>query len=152
MGEEKEEEKVREKEEEKIDEKWSQDPLSAVILALILIWAGVVLLARNLGILDFFENLIAQFRLPELILPFEIPFLGVSAWRLFFLGAGVIVLMEVLIRLVVPRFRRRVFGSIIGAIVLIALGIGSWNLIWPLILIAVGASILLGGLLGKRKL
>ena len=150
--EEKEEEKVHEKEEEKTDEKWRQDPLSAVVFALILIWAGVVLLAHNLGILDFFESLIAQLKLPELVLPFEIPFFGVDAWRLFFLGAGGIVLFEVLIRLVVPQFRRHVFGTLIGAIVLIALGIGSWNLVWPLILIGVGASILLSGLFGRRKL
>jgi hypothetical protein len=151
--EEKEEEKVQEKEEEKTEEKESQDPLSAVVFALILIWAGFVLLAHNLGFLGFFEGLLAGLPLGELNLPWDaIPFFGITAWRLFFLGAGAIVLVEVLIRLVVPEYRRRVFGSIIGAIVLIAVGLGGWNLIWPLILIAIGASILLRGVLGKRKL
>jgi hypothetical protein len=151
--EEKEEEKVQEKEEEKLQEKQSQDPLSAVIFALILIWAGIVLLAHNLGWLDAFEGLLGQLPLGELDLPWErISFFGLTAWRLFFLGAGALVLIEVLIRLLVPEYRRRVFGSIIGAIVLFAVALGGWNLIWPLILIAVGASILLRGVFGGRRL
>jgi hypothetical protein len=151
--EEKEEEKVREKEEEKLEEKSTQDPLSAVVFALILIWAGVVLLAHNLGMLGSFEGLLSQLPLGELDLPWErISFFGLTAWRLFFLGAGAIVLIEVLIRLLVPEYRRRVFGSVIGAIVLIAVGLGGWNLIWPMVLIAVGASILLRGVFGGRKL
>jgi uncharacterized membrane protein len=156
VSDEKQEEKLQEKEvqkrEEKMEEKWHQDPLSAVVGALILIWAGVVLLAANLGLLDAFVRLVDLLPLPLYELPFEIPFFGASAWRLFFLGAGVIVLFEVLIRLIVPQFRRRIFGSLIGAIVLIALGFGNFEVIWPLILIAIGASILLGGLFTRRKL
>jgi hypothetical protein len=158
MGEEKvnEKEKVDEKEvdkhEEKTDEKWHQDPLSAVVGALILMWAGVVLLARNLGILDAFNRMLDLLPIPEPDLPFDIPFFGTNAWQLFFLGAAGIVICEVIIRLLVPAYRRRVFGSIIGAIVLLALGLGSWNLIWPLVLIAVGVSILLGGIFRKPKL
>jgi hypothetical protein len=149
--EEKEEEKVQEKEEEKIEEKGSQDPLNAVIFALILIWAGVILLAHNLGYLDQFKSLLDWLPLGGLNLPWEkIPFFGLTAWRLFFLGAGALVLIEVVIRLIVPEYRRRVFGSIIGAIVLIAVGLGGWNLIWPLVLIAVGAAILLRGVLGRK--
>ena len=153
---EKQEEKVQEKEvqkrEEKIEEKWHQDPLGTVVAALILIWAGVVLLASNLGLLDAFTRLMNLLPLPEYGLPFEIPIVGLTAWRLFFLGAGSIVLCEVIIRLIVPQFRRKVFGSLIGAIVLISLGFGNFEVIWPLILIAVGASILFGGLFTRRKL
>jgi hypothetical protein len=151
--EEKEEEKVQEKEEEKTEEKESQDALSAIVFALILIWAGVVLLAHNFGFLGVFEDLLAPLPLGKLDLPWEeISFFNATAWRLFFFGAGALVLVEILIRLVVPEYRRRVFGSVIGAIVLIAIGLGSWNLIWPLVLIAVGASILLRGILGRRRL
>ena len=156
MGEERDprmEEKDEEKAQEKTEEKQSQDLLSAIVFALILIWAGVVLLAHNFGFLGAFEGLLAGLPLGELDLPWEaIPFFSITAWRLFFLGAGAIVLLEVLVRLVVPEVRRRVFGSIIGAIVLIAVGLGGWNLIWPLILIAVGAMVLLRGVLGRRKL
>ena len=149
---EKQEEKFQEKEVEKQEEKWHQDPLSTVVGALILIWAGVVLLASNLGILDAFTRVMNLLPLPEYGLPFEIPFVGLTTWRLFFLGAGGIVLCEVIIRLVVPQFRKKVFGSLIGAIVLIALGFGNFEVIWPLILIAIGVSVLLGGLFTKRKL
>jgi hypothetical protein len=153
VGEEKVEEKQEkevQKQEEKMEEKWHQDPLSAIVAAMILIWAGTVLLAANLGLLDALEQLLEA--LPLYDLPFDIPFFGVSAWRLFFLGAGGIVLCEVIIRLIVPRFRRKVFGSLIGAIVLLALGYGNFEVIWPLILIAIGVSVLLGGLFNRRKL
>ena len=152
MGEEKLHEKEVEKQEEKMEEKWHQDPLSPIVGALILIWAGVVLLASNLGLLDAFARLVDLLPLPVYRLPFEIPIFGADAWRLFFLGAGAIVIVEIIVRLLVPSFRRRIFGSLIGAIVLISLGLGSFEVIWPLILIAIGTSILLGGIIGRRKL
>ena len=147
MAEEKFDEKEREKREEKApEEKWQNDPLGAVVGAAILIWAGLVLLASNLGILD---NLRSTLR--------DIPGLGlfgsVRTWGLILVGAGAIVLLGVLARLVLPAYRRPVGGSIIFGIVLIGLGLGnlfSWNLIWPLILIGIGFSILMGGLLRKR--
>ena len=50
---EKEREKQDEKSEEKTwDEKWQRDPLTVVAWAAIFIWAGLVFLASNLGILD----------------------------------------------------------------------------------------------------
>jgi hypothetical protein len=151
--EEKEEEKTHEKEQEKVDEKGGSDPLNAVVFALILIWAGVILLAHNFGFLEAFEDLVSRIPAGRLDLPWEeISFFSLTAWRLFFLGAGALVLIEVLIRLLVPEYRRRVMGSVIGAVVLLALGLGGWNLIWPLVLIAIGASILLRGLLGSRRL
>ena len=63
-------EKRQEKEEKSWEEKWQRDPLNAAAWALILIWGGIVLLASNLGLLDWF------------------PFL--EGWSLFFLGAGAI--------------------------------------------------------------
>ena len=96
---EKQEEKVQEKQVEKHEEKVQQDPLNAVVAALILIWAGVVLLASNLGLLETLTRLMNLLPLPEYGLPFDIPFVGLTAWRLFFLGAGGIVLCEVLVRL-----------------------------------------------------
>ena len=55
---EKSDEKELEKQEEKstdeksYEEKYRRDPLGAVVWALILIWAGLVLLAQNMGTLD----------------------------------------------------------------------------------------------------
>jgi hypothetical protein len=132
--EEKEAEKA-EKEEEKARgvwgyEKWRRDPLSAVVWAGILIWAGVALLAENAGLLTRFE--------------------WVNAWGLIFMGAGAIVLLEIAVRLLVPAYRRPVGGTLVLAVVLLGIGLGNlfgWDVIWPLVLIAIGLSLLLGGLM-----
>ena len=127
--EEKEHEKEHEKEAEKSwDEKWRRDPLSAVVWAAILIWAGVALLAENMGLLVRFGRL--------------------DAWGLIFVGAGVIVLLEVVVRLLVPSYRRAVGGTLVFAVVLVGIGVGNlfgWEVTWPLILIAIGVSMLLRG-------
>ena len=131
---EKEEEKQAEKHEEKSwDEKWRRDPLSAAVWAAILIWAGVVLLAQNLDLLVQFETL--------------------EPWGLVFFGAGVIVLLEVVVRLLVPTYRRPVGGTLVFAVILLGIGLGNlfgFDVIWPLILIAIGVSVLLGGLFRHR--
>jgi hypothetical protein len=94
------------------------DSLDSIGWAAAFIWAGiVVLLATTLG-------------------------LGAQGWSLFFLGAGVLVLMQVAIRLLVPAYRQPVWGDLIWAGILFGLGTGGWGLIGPLILIAIGASIL----------
>ena len=114
------------------DEKWRNDPLSAAAWAGILIWAGLMFLAENLGFLGPLEPL--------------------SAWNLIFGGAGLIILLEAAVRLFVPAYRRPVGGSVIFGIILIAIGLGdiiSWNLFWPLIIILIGAGLLLRSLLGR---
>jgi len=126
-------EKEHEKEEKSWEEKWRRDPLSAVVWAAILIWAGVVLLAESMGFLARFERL--------------------DTWGLIFLGAGLIVLLEVAIRLLVPAYRRAVGGTLIFAVVLVGIGLGGlfgWAVTWPLILIAVGVGMLLRGLFRRR--
>jgi hypothetical protein len=138
------------KREEKQEEKWHRDPLGSVVGAFILIWAGVVLLAANMGSLDVFTDFLARLSIRPYDLPFDIPFFSLGAWQVFFLGAGVILLFEILVRLLVPAYRRQVFGTFIGAIVFLALGLGQWAVIWPLILVAVGVSILIGGLVRRR--
>jgi len=126
----KEEEKEAEKDEKTWDEKWRRDPLSAAVWAIILIWAGVALLAENIGLLARFERL--------------------DIWGLIFIGAGVIMFLEVVIRLLVPSYRRPVGGTLVFAVVLVGLGLNNlfgWELTWPLILIAIGVGILLRGFL-----
>jgi hypothetical protein len=152
MADEKFDEKEMEKREEKSpeekswDEKWRRDPLSAVVWAAIFIWAGLVLLASNLGYLD---QIIRRTDIPGLeALP-----KAVEAWPLILTGAGVIILLEVVVRLLVPAFRKSVIGSLIFAIILIGIGLGdliSWNIFWPTILIVLGISILLRGL-GRKE-
>ena len=133
---EKEEEKEAEKEEKEEknwDEKWRRDPLSALVWASILIWAGLVLLASNLGLLVSFER--------------------IDAWGFVFIGAGVILLLEVAVRLLVPDFRRPLLGTFIIAIVLLAIGLGNlvnWGLVWALVLIIIGVSIVVRGFFWRR--
>jgi hypothetical protein len=126
-------EKHEEKEEKNWEEKWRRDPLSGIVWAAILIWAGLVLLVDNLGFLARIELL--------------------NAWAIIFIGAGLIILLEVAVRLLVPAYRRAVTGSLILGLVLIGIGLGnllSWNVIWPLILIILGVFILVRGLIWRR--
>jgi len=144
-------EKEMEKHEEKsadeksYEEKYRRDPLGAIIWAVILIWVGIVLLAENMG---YIEQLGLSLNFADL--PFEVPFVG-NSWSLIFLGIAFILLVEVVIRLIIPDYRRPLMGTVIFLILCIGLAFGSWNLIWPLILIAVGASILLRGVFRSNQ-
>lgn len=138
--EEKEQEKEHEKQEEKdIEEKWRRDPLSAIVWAAILIWAGVVLLAGNLGYLETWASAIGLG--------------GMEVWNYIFLGAGVILVVEALVRLLMPAYRRSIVGTLILALVFFGIGLGDrfgWDLIWPAILIIIGLSILLRGFIRRK--
>ncbi len=129
-------EKEREKDEKddlSWEEKWRRDPLSAAVWALVLIWAGLVLLADNLDLFATVE--------------------WFSTWGLILTGAGVILLLEIAARLLMPDYRRPVGGSLIVAAVLLGLGLSSLveaAVAWPLILIAIGVGLLLRGLIGTR--
>jgi hypothetical protein len=130
--EEKQEEK-QEKEEKSWDEKWQRDPLGTLVWAAILVWAGLVLLASNLGLLARIEKL--------------------DTWNLIFIGAGLIILLEVVVRLLLPDYRRPVIGSIILAVLLLAIGLGNlinWGIIWALALIAIGVLIIFRGMFRGR--
>lgn len=130
---EKEEEKQHEKETEKNwDEKWRRDPLSAIIWATILIWSGFALLLENLGFLVRFET--------------------VSAWDLIFIGVGLLLLGEALLRVLIPAYRRPVMGTVIFGIILLSIGLGSlvnWGMIWAVVLIVLGVSLLLRGFITR---
>jgi hypothetical protein len=136
-------EKELRKHDEKVEER---DRLSTLVWAAILIWAGVVFLAINQGWLE-------QLNLPTSILsnlmPGGLHLFEPSAWSLIALGAGVILLLEALVRFLVPAYRRHLGGNLIVAAVFIGLGLGNWygwEIVWPLILIAVGVVVLIGGL------
>ena len=144
-------EKERSKHEEKsYEEKWQRDPLGALIWALVLIWAGAVFLADNLGLLDAFSGIFGGlFGREPSEMPFDLPFLPLEAWSLFFFGLAVLLFVEIVIRLLVPAYRRPVVGTVILAAVFLGLSIGSWGLIWPLILIAAGLVLVFGSLWRK---
>lgn len=146
-------EKDREKREEKSseekssEEKWQRDPLSAVIWALILIWAGLVFLMDNLGVLDSIQT--SGGMIPGVDIEVDL-----GPWAIILTGAGVIVLLEALIRVLVPAYRRPVGGTIIFGFILIGIGLGNllnWSLVFPLILIGLGLSIILRGFMRSKS-
>jgi hypothetical protein len=125
-------EKSRAQEEKSWEEKWRRDPINTASWAIIIIWAGLVLLADNLGL-------------------FDDSFL--KGWPLFFVGAAVILLLEIVFRLLVPAYREPFAGNFVIAIIFLAIGLGgliNWNLIWAVALIAIGAYALLRGVLRPR--
>ncbi len=135
-----------EKEEKKREEKRRDDPLGSLSWALILIWAGLVFLADNLGWLDQVQV--------ELALPEGLDFIGLRTWPLIFLGAGLIVFTEALIRTFAPAYRTSDGGDYIWAAILLGIGLSGifgWQLIWPLILIFLGLSILVKALIRQRR-
>jgi hypothetical protein len=113
------------------EEKWRRDPIDAAGWAGIFIWAGLVLLADNL---DIFGT-------------------RWEAWPIIFIGAGVIVLLGVVVRLLVPAYRRPVTAGLIFGVILVGIGLGEltdWVVIGGLILIAVGVSALLRGFISRN--
>jgi hypothetical protein len=155
MADEKSDEKEMEKRDEKDeksreekswDEKWRRDPISAIVWAILFIWAGVVLLADNLDVLaPWLDNLAASTGLA---------FIGeMEAWEVILIGGGLIVLVEVVVRLFMPQYRRGVGGTIFFAILLLSVGLGNvigWEVVGPLIFIALGLAILSRGLFGRK--
>jgi hypothetical protein len=75
-------------------------------------------------------------------------------WAYLLLALGGIFIFEVLLRSIMPAYRRPVYGKLIAGLVLIAIGASniygfvSW---WPLIIIGVGVFILFSALLRPRK-
>ena len=139
MPDEKMDEKQEEKSQEKTwEEKWRRDPLNSIVWAAILIWFGVVLLIGNLG----FFNALNQFLSGGLVQ------INLEAWSIGFLGAGVILVLEVLARLMIAEYRQPVTGTLVLAAIFVGIGLG--NIIggavtWALILIALGFGIILRG-------
>ena len=114
---------------------WQQDSLSRTIWALILIMAGVLLL----------------------IVSMDSPFLGglgwFNVWGAIMIGAALLLGLEIAIRLISPTYARPLRGRIILALVLGFIGLSSFTNIdlWPLILIAIGLSVLYQALIGGKK-
>ena len=136
---EKEEEKRTEKNEEKgrsWDEKWEHNSLRMICLAVILIWGGLVALAGSLKLFHYGWD--------------------EHGWAIFLLGAGVILVVKVIVRLLVPEYRRPIGASLLIGFILILVGLfdlinWNWNYIWPFILIIIGLFIVLRGAFRRRK-
>lgn len=107
------------------------DALAGVTWAAILIFAGAILLADNIGMLPRYGS--------------------AGAWDWIMLGAGSLLLINALIRALSPDLRAPNAFWVIAGVILLALGgsaifgvsITQW---WPLILILFGLSALASGL------
>ncbi len=139
-------EKADEKRDEKRDEKqheeksweekgWRRDTLSGTIWALILIWAGVVFL----------------------LVTTDVAFLSWlnwgNAWGAVMLGAGILLVLEMAIRLMVPAYAAPLRGRTILALILIFSGLNAFIdfELWPFLLIAIGLWILISNLTGSKR-
>lgn len=111
--------------------------------AFVLLWAGFVFLADNLGYLTRWKSLLPA--LPE-------GFRYLSAWPIVMIGAGVIFLISALLITILPGKKHHLTGQFILAAVALGIGLGqlySWSLIGPFVLIAIGLSFLLRGLFNR---
>lgn len=71
-----------------------------------------------------------------------------NMWGAFLIGLGGLLILQALVRLVMPDHRRGVLGLAMGGLVLIALGTipfggADWAQWWPLALIALGIAMLI---------
>ena len=137
-------EKELQKHDEKVEER---DLLSTIVWGAILIWAGTAFLLVQQGFFDRFITPIFSNTPLKMLEP--------DAWSLIALGAGIILLIEVIVRLLVPSYRRSIIGTLILSVVFISIGVTNlfnfnWDLTWPLILIAIGVSVLLRGFVNKK--
>ena len=132
---EKQDEKQQEKEQEKgqgLDEKYRHNPLGFVSFGLLIIWLGVNLLLRNAGVITDND----------------------PGWAVFLWGGGVIIFAGAFLRLFVPAWRRPVIGSFIWGAIWVGAGFGlwydNWEVIGPIVIIAIGVAILAGRLAPRR--
>jgi hypothetical protein len=91
-----------------------EERLDPVIIALTIIWGGLVALGSTLGVLP-----------------------NVEPWSLFFLGVGALVIIEFGIRWLVPSFRKDLLGTLGLAGFIFFLG--GWTPLWSAVLILMGA-------------
>jgi hypothetical protein len=129
-------EKGQEKQEEKgqgPDEKYAKNPLGFMIFAIVLFWVGVYLLLRN-------RHMFADTD---------------QSWAYLVWGIAALAFVEIVIRLMVPRWRKALVGTFIWAAIWTGVGFGlwtggDWEIIGPILLIAVGLALILGRLLPRR--
>ncbi len=113
---------------------WRSDLIDGLGWAAGFIWAALVILA---GATNFAAN-----------------FSWWDGWAVFFTGAGIIVLVEVAFRMLLPAYRKSVVGNLIFGLILLAIGLGGlvgWIWVWPLVLVAIAAVILRGAFKKHKK-
>jgi hypothetical protein len=131
-------EKGQEKQEEKgkgPDEKYERNPLGFIIFAIDLFWLGVYLLLRNRHVFADTDQ----------------------SWAYLVWGIAALGAVEIVIRLMVPRWRRAVTGTFVWTVIWAGVGFGlwtnndnDWEIIGPVVIIAVAVAMVLGRLIPRR--
>ncbi len=115
------------------EEKGAGDRLGSLSWALILIMAGLVFLAVSANLFPGLD--------------------WSNAWSLIVMGAGLVIGLEVILRFLMPEYRRPLSGRLILAVVLLLVGAGGfigWDNTWPFILIGIGLAMLVGALTNRQ--
>lgn len=129
-------EKAQEKQDEKgrgPEEKYERNPLRYLMVALALFWLGVYLLLRNRHVFADTDQ----------------------SWAYLVWGLAGLAALELIIRLLVPQWRRAIGGTFIGAAIWTGVGVGlwtgdDWQIIGPVVLIAIGIGMIISRLLPRR--
>jgi hypothetical protein len=116
-----------------LDEKYEKNPLGFLIFAIVLFWVGTYLLLRNRHVFPDTDK----------------------SWAYLMWGIAALAVVEILIRLMVPRWRQQITGSFVWAVVWTGVGVGlwtsgDWEIIGPIMLIAVGVALIVGRLVPRR--
>jgi len=90
-------------------DKWKQDTIDSAGWGLFFLWGALVIVAE---VTNFANN-----------------FAWWNGWSVFFIGAGIISLIQVIIRLLIPKYRIKWMGNLIGTGILFTLGfsLGEWE-------------------------
>ena len=129
-------EKGQEKQQEKgksPDEKYEKNPLGFMMFAVVLFWLGIYLLLRNRHVFPDTDQ----------------------SWAYLVWGIAGLAVVEIIIRLMVPRWRQPVTGTFVWAVIWAGVGVGlwtgeDWEIIGPIVLIAVALALVLGRLIPRR--
>lgn len=129
-------EKGQEKQDEKgrgPDEKYQRNPLGYLMFAFALFWLGLYLLLRNRHVLPDTDQ----------------------SWAYLVWGFAGLGLAEIIIRLIVPKWRRSLGGTFVWTAVWTGVGFGlwtggDWEIIGPLVLIAIGLAMIVSRLVPRR--
>jgi|YelNatPaOPRAMG01_1025707.scaffolds.fasta_scaffold11595_7 hypothetical protein len=110
---------------------YGKDPFPLISVGLFLVWTGVLWFLRAESILTMGEW-----------------------WQWFLVGVGIILILERLIRYLLPVYRRPVLGRIFLGMTLIAigtsfmLGVNAW---WPLVVAILGVAIIVYAIHRSRR-
>ncbi|MFC1948347.1 hypothetical protein ACFLXY_10570 [Chloroflexota bacterium] len=109
----------------RVMEWWKNDRMDSIWWGLSFIWGALILLA---GIINFGDGSSWW-----------------NGWGVFFTGLGIITLIGIIIRLLLPMYRRKLVSGLIWGILFLAIGLGTWGnteWFWVAAIFVVGISIL----------